>query len=66
MLNIEDKLLRLVSDHLKVENTLEDDPLILRTSIYFRNRSVYTHDLDLSPLIPILREKLNEDNQKQQ
>ena len=61
MLNIEDKLLRLVSDHLRVENSLQDDPLVLRTSIHFRSRLVYTHDLDLSPLIPILREKLNED-----
>lgn len=62
MFNLEDKLIDLVSRYLTVENSLSDNPLTLTTSISFKSRSVYTHDLSLEPLIPILKERLEETN----
>ena len=60
MFNLEDKLIDLVSKYLTVENTLSDNPLTLTTSISFKSRSVYTHHLSLEPLIPIMKERLEE------
>ena len=58
MFNLEDKLIDLVSKYLTVENTLSDNPITLTTTISFKGKSVYTHDLSLEPLIPVLKERL--------
>ena len=60
MLNLEDKLISLVSRYLRVENSLHEEPLSLQTDISFKDRLVYSHTLDLAPLVPILKEKLKE------
>ena len=61
MLNLEDKLIRLVSKHLKVDNSLQETPLSLVTSIRFKDRLVYEHSLSLEPLIPIIRSRIQEE-----
>ena len=61
MLNLEDKLVSLVTKHLTVENSLTDSPLLLTTTIRFRDRLVYEHSLSLEPLIPILKSRIQEE-----
>ena len=59
MLNLEDRLISLVSRYLRVTNTLHESPLTLTTTITFKDRPVFTHDLDLTPLLSIIEEKYN-------
>ena len=61
MLNLEDKLISLVSRYLTVENSLSEHPLALITTIAFKDRTVYTHSLDLEPLVPIIKTRLQQE-----
>jgi hypothetical protein len=61
MFSLEDKLIHLVSKYLTVENSLSEDPITLTTTISFKGKSIYTHDLSLEPLVPLLKKKLSED-----
>ena len=61
MLNLEERLISLVSRYLTVENSLEENPLSLITTISFKDKQVYKHSLDLTPLIPILKKQLKEE-----
>jgi len=61
MLNLEERLISLVSRYLTVENSLSEHPLALITTIAFKDRIVYTHDLSLEPIIPIIQKRLQEE-----
>ena len=61
MLNLEDKLISLVARYLQVTNTLHESPLSLQTDIIFKDKTVYSHNLDLEPLVPIIKSRLQEE-----
>ena len=47
---IESTILSLIERYLTVENSIEYDPLTLKTTMFFRNKVAYEHTLDLSTL----------------
>ena len=47
---IESTILSLIEKYLSVENSIEYDPLRLKTTMLFRNRIAYEHTLDLTEL----------------
>lgn len=57
---IESTILSLIEKYLSVENSIEYDPLRLKTTMLFRNRIAYEHTLDLTELENHLLEKVKE------
>ena len=58
---IESTILSLIEKYLSVENSIEYDPLRLKTTMLFRNRIAYEHVLDLTELETHLLSKVQQD-----
>ena len=61
---IESTILSLIEKYLSVENSIEYDPLRLKTTMLFRNRIAYEHTLDLTELENHLLEKVKDEVKK--
>ena len=58
---IESTILSLIEKYLSVENSIEYDPLRLKTTMLFRNRVAYEHTLDLTELEEHLLSRVQQD-----
>lgn len=58
---ITDRLIDTLSRSIEVKNIIEstDDKDFLITVLYFRNREVYRHTLDLSPLYESFKKRVD-------
>ncbi len=61
---IESTILSLIERYLTVENSIEYDPLRLKTTMLFRNKVAYEHVLDLTELEEHLINKAKQVNPK--
>ena len=58
---IESTILSLIERYLTVKNSIEYDPLRLRTTMLFRDKVAYEHSLDLTELESHLIKQVKQD-----